>query len=294
MNSSSNEALIKQSVDYIETNLHTAIQLEDVASFIGFSKFHFHRLFQAEIGMTIGDYIRKRRICRAASDLLFTEESILAIAIQYGFETQESFTRAFKRIYTLPPGQYRKLMSEVTKRKEEKRMDKTIKGWMLSGSHPFNYEIGVDPRTFHQGRVSGFLRSVTTQGLEEFGTMMQQFKAQRFTGKRFRLSAFIKTKNVQQFVGMWMRVDSTSGDVIQFDNMSDRPITGDTNWNHYSIVLDVPEDSAAISFGVLLVGRGHVWMDSISFQEVDHTVATTNLEVGGDILDEPTNLSFEE
>ena len=134
--------------------------------------------------------------------------------------------------------------------------EQLLKGWNLSGSHPFNYQMGIDRETFHKGQASGFLKSVTAESKEEFATMMQQFKAENYLGKRMKLSGFLKSKDVDGFCGLWMRVDNALQDVLQFDNMGDRPIVNDTEWNHYYIVLDVPENSAIISFGVLLSGRG--------------------------------------
>ncbi len=124
--------------------------------------------------------------------------------------------------------------------------------------------------------------------------MMQQFKANEFRGKRIKLSGFIKTNNVKQFSGLWMRVDNASEDILQFDNMSDRPIIGTNNWNRYSIVLDVPENSAIISFGILLTGKGEVWLDGLIFEVVNNDTPTTHISFENNLLEEPTNLSFEE
>ena len=76
--------------------------------------------------------------------------------------------------------------------------------------------------------------------------------------------------------------------------MNDRPIVGDTEWNHYTIVLDVPKNSAVIAFGMLLSGSGQAWIDELKFEEVDNDTPTTNIDFTGYLLDEPTNLSFEE
>jgi AraC-like DNA-binding protein len=290
------QQILQKAINYIEDNLHESLTLENIASYAGFSKYHFLRIFQKETGMTVGDYVRIRRLASAASMLLYTDESIINIAYHFRFGTQESFTRAFKKVYHMPPGQYRRVMSSIINKNGGKNMkqQQKIKGWFLSGSHPFNYEMGIDTKEVHQGKCSGYLKSVTVQSADEFATMMQQFKAEKFLGKRVKLSAFVKTKNVEGFCGLWMRVDNALNDVLQFDNMSDRPIVKDTNWNLYSIVLDVPENSALISFGVLLSGKGHVWVDQFKFEEVDKSVPTTNLEIAYDVLDEPINLSFEE
>lgn len=288
------ERMIQKTIDWIESHLHEEISADEIADVANFSKFHFHRIFQTSVGLSVVAYIRMRRLANAASTLLQSDERIIDIAINYQFESQEAFTRAFKKLYHLPPGQYRRLMSHMTTNKEELRMNKEIKGWFLSGSHPFNYEIGVDQEVVHQGSMSGYIKSITVQDISEFGTMMQQFIADKYRGQRIKLSAFIKTHQVQQFTGLWMRVDSASEDILQFDNMSNRPIVGTNNWNQYSIVLDVPENSAVISFGILITGQGHVWIDQITFDQVDESMATTNLESHATLMDEPVNLSFEE
>lgn len=288
------EAAIQRTIDWIESNIHEQISAEDIADGVSFSKFHFHRIFQSSVGMSVAVYIRMRRLANAAVALLQSDERIIDIAMYYQFESQEAFTRAFKKMYALPPGQYRRIMSDVTTKKEDIGMEKENVGWFLSGSHPFNYEMGVDRENVHQGSVSGYIKSKTVQDISEFATMMQQFKADKYRQQRIRLSCFIKTKDVQQFSGLWMRVDNASGDIVQFDNMSNRPIVGTNHWNHYAVVLDIPDNSATISFGVLLSGSGHVWTDQFSFEKVDNSVETTNLESPSVLLDEPINLSFEE
>lgn len=288
------EWVIQKTIHWIESHLHEQISVNDIDHITGFSKYHFHRIFQNSVGMSVSEYIRMRRLANAASTLLYTNERIIDIAVYYQFESQESFTRAFKKQYKLPPGRYRSVMKNISENKEEKIMGEKVKGWILSGSHPFNYEIGTDRRNIHQGKASGYLKSKTVQEPGEFATMMQEFKADKFRGERIMLSGFIQTKNVQQFTGLWMRIDSASDEILQFDNMNNRPIIGNNNWNRYSIVLDVPENSAIISFGILLTGKGEVWLDGLSFEVVDKNTPTTNFSVETILLDEPTNLSFEE
>ena len=288
-------SIIHDTIAYIEENLHEELTLGTIAKRAGFSRFHFYRMFLKEVGVSIGEYVRYRRMANAASMLLHTDESIIEIAFHNGFHSQESFARAFKAYYTIPPGKYRKLMSGLTFKKEEKtmQMSEEIKGWFLSGSHPFNYKMSVDYKVFHSGKGSGLLQSVTVTDTNEFATMMQQFKADQYLGKRLKLSGFLKTKDVDGFSSMWMRVDDKLHDVLQFDNMMDRPIKQTTDWNYYSIILDIPENSAVISFGVILSGRGSVWVDDLKFEEVVENTPTTNVEFDHELLEEPVNLSFD-
>lgn len=293
-------AMIQQSLFYIETHLHEQIGLEEVASEALLSPYHYHRIFRNEVGMTVVDYIRNRRMSLASTTLRSTDAGILDIALACGFESQEAFTRAFRKLYGMPPGRFRKLFDlklfEGRTRGGELQMNQTstITGWMLTGSHPQNYEMGIDPAEVHQGKASGYLKAVTPMEPNEFATMMQQFRADKYVGKRMKLSGFVKTEHVDAFCGLWMRVDNNVHDVLQFDNMHDRPITGTQPWNQYSIVLDVPEGSAVISFGVILNGKGKVWVDSFRFEEVDLNTPLTHMETEYEMSDEPLNLSFEE
>lgn len=288
--------IIRQVLVYIENNLQNELNLEVISKEFGYSKFHFSRIFKNELRKNLAEYIRMRRVSTIASLLLNTDEKILDIAYYFHFNSQEALTRAFKELYHLPPGQYRKFMKNINYKEEEKTMEKKqeIKGWFLSGSHPFNYEMGLDKETFHSGKAAGYLKSISVSDYSEFATMMQECKADSFLGKRVKLTSFIKSKNVQNHCAMWMRVDDSSEDVLQFDNMHDRPIKGNTEWNVYSIVLDIAENSKTISFGILLLGTGTVWADNFEFEIVDESVPTTNFVPKSELLAEPTNLSFED
>ncbi|MEN0642367.1 AraC family transcriptional regulator [Alkalicoccobacillus gibsonii] len=288
------DPIIKRTFEFVENSLHEPLNLEIVAAQSAFSKYHFHRIFKTSVGMTVNEYIRLRRLANASSALLYSDERILDIALYYQFETQESFTKAFKEVYKLPPGKYRKMMSTIIKNMEGNDMTTTIKGWFLSGGDPYNYEMGIDHEVVHQGKGSAYLKSKTVLDTEEFSTMMQQCKAEKFRNKRIKFSGFIRTQELENLASLWMRVDNATGDVLQFDNMSNRPIKGTTNWNRYSIVLDVPEQSSVLSFGVILTGKGTVWADHFSFEEVNEDTPTTNLEIHGELQDEPVNLSFDE
>lgn len=92
----STQRIIQKSIAYMEQHLEEQLTLADIASYAGFSPYHFHRLFRREVGMNIADYLRKRRLCYAAQLLLHTEAAIIDISLHCHFESQESFTRAFK------------------------------------------------------------------------------------------------------------------------------------------------------------------------------------------------------
>ncbi len=111
-------------------------------------------------------------------------------------------------------------------------------GWLITGSKAADYESGTDAAAAHNGHPSAYLKSTTPQ-VQGFGTLMQDFRADHYLGKRVRFSAFVKTEAAQDWAGLWMRVDKESKQVA-FDNMQNRPIKGTTNWQKYDVVLDVP------------------------------------------------------
>lgn len=98
---------IQRTLDYIEENLQDQITLEELAEIACFSPFHYHRVFQTMVGESVMDYVRKRRLTHAAEQLFYTDEKVITIAIDAGFQYQESFNRAFKKHYGVSPKQYR-------------------------------------------------------------------------------------------------------------------------------------------------------------------------------------------
>lgn len=287
--------ITRKTVSYIESNLTEDINLDSFTSVVGYSIYHLSRLFKKDSGKSIVAYIRLRRLALAATLLLETEESILTIGFLFRFQSQEAFSRAFKEVYSLPPGKYRQLMRAVRIIKEENNLNnqEQINGWNLSGSYTELYELTVDDKVFHTGTKSGLLFAQGEANEQQFGTMMQGFQAENYKNKRIKMSCFLKTEQVTK-CGAWLRIDNVSGDTLQFDNMDSRSIHGTTEWNHYSIVLDVPEESASIHFGVLLVGKGKVWADGFRFEEVNEKVDSTNMLSQSNLPEQPINLDFSE
>ena len=165
-------------------------------------------------------------------------------------------------------------------------------GWVKAGSHPAEYDMGLDATVRHDGKGSGFIKATATE-LHGFGTLMQTAGPGEYRGKRVRLSAYVKSEKVQSgWAGLWFRIDGAKqGDVLGFDNMQQRPIKGTTDWKRYEIVLDVPDGASALAFGVLLSGDGQVWMDDFKFDVVTPDVSVTGRM--GPPNGTPQNLNFE-
>jgi AraC family transcriptional regulator len=99
---------IQATLDYMEVNLERPITMSELARVACFSVFHFHRVFVLMVGDTAADYLRNRRLAKAADALLKTEQRVLDIALEHGFQSHETFARAFKRQFELTPLEYRR------------------------------------------------------------------------------------------------------------------------------------------------------------------------------------------
>jgi hypothetical protein len=166
-------------------------------------------------------------------------------------------------------------------------------GWYFAERASPDYEVGVDRTVAHSGRASGYIKARISSP-KDFGTLMQTFRADSYRGKRLRMSAHVKAEKIAGWAGLWMRVDGPGRDSLSFDNMGSRPIKGTCDWSFHEVVLDVPVESLAIAFGILLCGSGQAWVDDFAFEVVGEDVPTTGGEPCASCPAEPLNLGFEE
>ena len=96
-------AAIQQAITYMEAHLLEEINYEDVARHVHTSGYEFHRAFSFLSGMTANTYIRNRRLSLAGREIIETDAKITDIALKYGYETPESFTKAFTRFHGVAP-----------------------------------------------------------------------------------------------------------------------------------------------------------------------------------------------
>jgi AraC-like DNA-binding protein len=90
-------------LNYIEKHLTDDISMDELASLSYTSSSHFQLIFHLVMGMTVGEYIRNRRMSLAAQDLLQSNSRIIDVAMRYQYDTQESFSKAFTRFHGMPP-----------------------------------------------------------------------------------------------------------------------------------------------------------------------------------------------
>lgn len=99
--------IVSQAICFIENHLHDKLELDTVAAALHYSKFHLHRMFTKTVGLTIHDYAQRRQLTEAAKLLVFSQKSIMEIALISGYESQQAFTNIFKAMYKMTPAEFR-------------------------------------------------------------------------------------------------------------------------------------------------------------------------------------------
>lgn len=94
---------IQKSIDYMENHILEDINYEDVARHVYMSNYHFHRLFSMITGITANEYIRKRRLSMAGQEISMSDAKVLDISLKYGYDSPESFSKAFMRFHGVTP-----------------------------------------------------------------------------------------------------------------------------------------------------------------------------------------------
>jgi AraC family transcriptional regulator len=126
---------MQSAIDYMETHLLEPVGFDDVAKAAGSSTFHFMRMFNMLTGFTAGEYIRNRRLTLAGQELALSNVKIVDTALKYGYETHESFTKAFQRFHGVSPSSARAPGAEL------KSMGKLSIQVILKGDRAMNYKF---------------------------------------------------------------------------------------------------------------------------------------------------------
>lgn len=96
---------LQSAIAYIEENLTEDIKVRDVAEKAYVSEFHFQRIFSALCGISVGEYIRNRRMTVAAKELAARDSKVIDVAMRYGYDSPDSFARAFQKFHGITPSQ---------------------------------------------------------------------------------------------------------------------------------------------------------------------------------------------
>jgi AraC family transcriptional regulator len=126
---------LQKAIDYMEDHLLHEISIEEIAKQAHVSEFHFQRTFTILTDISVGEYLRRRRLTLAAQELSTTNSKIIDIALKYGYDTPEAFSKAFRRQHGLTPSQARNHTGKLTS------FNRLAIQVTLKGAEPMNYRI---------------------------------------------------------------------------------------------------------------------------------------------------------
>ena len=126
---------MQKAIDYIEANLTKEIDYDKVAAESFSSSYHFQRVFSILCGYTLGEYIRLRRLSLAGAELANGKKKVIDIALKYGYDSPDSFTKAFQKFHGITPSQAR---TNGNMLKSFSRLSIKI---LLEGGSTMNYRI---------------------------------------------------------------------------------------------------------------------------------------------------------
>lgn len=126
---------LQRAIDFMEEKMLEEISIEDVAKVANSSQFHFQRTFSILTDISVGDYLRQRRLSLAAQELVNTDAKIIDIAFKYGYDTSEAFSKAFRKQHDVTPSEARKYKGKL------KSYNRLVIQVNLKGAEPMRYKI---------------------------------------------------------------------------------------------------------------------------------------------------------
>lgn len=132
---------LQRAIDYMEEHLLEDITMEDIARQANSSPFHFQRTFAILTDISIGEYLRRRRLTLAAQELCSTNDKIIDLALKYGYDTPEAFTKAFRRQHGISPSEARRYTGKL------KSYSRLVIQVSLKGAEPMQYKV-VEKESF--------------------------------------------------------------------------------------------------------------------------------------------------
>jgi len=246
-------AQLNATINYIEQNLSDEIEYEQLAKIAGCSSFHYQRMFAYMAGVPLSEYIRRRRMTRAAVDLQ-SGDKVIDVALKYGYSSPTSFNRAFQSVHNVAPS-----MAKET-------------GVTLKSFPPISFKI-------------------TIKGAEEMDYRIEQKEAFRIVGISKPLEKDIE-KNFMEVPQMWGQAaaDGTIERLAPLMNEQPMGVLGVSvcneheDWRYYIAVSstvinvnDFEEYTVPASTWAVFSGEG----TGLSIQELEKRIITEWLPTSG-------------
>ncbi len=136
---------MQKAIDYIEGHLTDPIDYKNIAAQSASSSYHFQRVFYIVCGFTVGEYIRNRRLSLAGTELADGSVKVIDVALKYGYESPDSFAKAFRKFHGVLPSQVRNNGSSL------KSFSRLVLTFSLEGGAVMNYRVEKKPEMIFTG-----------------------------------------------------------------------------------------------------------------------------------------------
>lgn len=136
---------LQKAIDYIEDHLTETIDYDVAAAQSFSSSYHFQRVFSILCGFTLGEYIRSRRLSLAGMELATSDAKVIDVALKYGYESPDSFAKAFQKFHGILPSQARSSGSNL------RSFSRLVLKFSLEGGNVMNYRIEKKPELIFTG-----------------------------------------------------------------------------------------------------------------------------------------------
>ncbi len=227
---------ISECIEFIEENIKSDLTPEVIANKCGYSVFHFSRIFNINKGITLMEYVKKRRLSLAAIDL-FKGGRIIDIALDYGFETHNGFSKAFKKEFGFSPKQYVKCMGNYFN--EELNID--FGGYIMN-------PVIIKKSAF---KVAGYgiKTNITNSNYtKDIASFWSNYNGENLESKMYKILNPPKHGEV----GLCVPANGQSGDAVyllgvivdNFDNVTNEMITVEVPEATYAVFTTPPVDTS--------------------------------------------------
>lgn len=149
--------------------------------------------------------------------------------------------------------------------------------WLITGADEEHYRLRLDDEVARSGNSSMRLAARGNRRSSQWAVSVQMVDATAFRGKRVRLSAYLRSDDIESG-GLWLRLDGIlegKQATLALDNSADRRIEGTQDWTLRDIVVDVPAETVTILIGTMINGDGTLWIDDAALEEVPSDVPLT-------------------
>lgn len=194
---------LQKAIDYMEEHLLEQPTIEMISKQASLSPYHFQRTFTILTDLTVGDYMRRRRLTLAAQELTSTDCKIIDLAYKYGYETPEAFTKAFRKQHGCTPSEARRGIGKL------QSYNCLAIQVSLKGAEPMNYRI-VEREAF---TVVGLIRECPCGENAEGGSGIPEFWGEANADGTVNKLTRLLNGNIQGVLGMTCNYNADKGTI---------------------------------------------------------------------------------